>query len=106
MAKIQSIWNEDNIRALTGILVNHANQNQATFLSAARNQLKYQLEGSKKTHYYTEKQIIAKSREIARQATKAGYDVKVPRKATKTAIIQDWGDVFQSAGLTKAKKGK
>ena len=107
MSKIQSIWNEENIRKLTAILIEHQGQAQDVFLSGARNQLKYQTvgeKGRKKTEYYTEKQIIAKSREIARQASKKNYQLSVPRKATKTAIIQDWDELFVSAGLKKKKK--
>ena len=105
--KIQSIWNEENIRKLTAILIEHQGQAQDVFLSGARNQLKYQVvgeKGRKKTEYYSEKQIIAKSREIARQASKKNYQLSVPRKATKTAIIQDWDELFVSAGLKKKKK--
>ena len=109
MAKIKSIWTAENITHLTKLLVNSEGQTQATFVSGAKNALKYKVKGDKgrdKTEYYTEKQIIAKSREIARKAEKAGYKVSVPRKVANTSIVTNWGEVFKTAGAVKTKAGK
>ena len=109
MSKIKSIWTADNIAHLTKLLVNSEGQSQATFVSGAKNALKYKVMGDKgreKTEYYTEKQIIAKAREIARKAKSAGYDISVPRKVANTSIVSNWDEVFKAAGAVKTKAGK
>jgi hypothetical protein len=103
--KTKVVWTQESVQGLANILTQHQapkdgeGPDQATFVKAAISSLKNASGGR-----FSEKQIIAKSRDIARRAENAGFAIVVPRKSPSTKIVSNWNDVFKAAGMKKARK--
>jgi len=98
-AGVKVIWSAKSVQQLTTLLGQHQNSTQADFITAGTKSLKT-LDGKA----FTSEQLIAKARQVSKQAKDHGYSLSVPRKASHAAIVEDWGSLFKAAGLKKPRK--